>query len=194
VGRFDFRSKIRSIKEKLFDMKSVYFVTNSSNKTKVTAIKNVLGRLPASGFYFDTIKCEQKERRPLSIEEILHALGERLRSIESNYKCPTSNSLVHAIDIQKGTNLKNTGKPLQLICAVSVLAQDESRVSIATNTVDLPEEVRTLVLEEKMPLYDAYGKVFGEKIKNKEVSLYEHLTGSPELLWFEETVFKTFVF
>lgn len=175
-------------------MKSVYFVTNSSNKTKVTAIKNTLGRLPASGFYFDTTNCEQKEYVPLSIEEILEVLGERLEGILKNYKCPTNNSLINAIDIQKGVNLKNTKEPLQLICAVSVLAQDESRLSMATNGIDLPGEIRTLVLEEKMPLYDAYGEVFGEKIKSKEISLCEHLTGKPELSWFEETVFKTFIF
>jgi hypothetical protein len=58
----------------------------------------------------------------------------------------------------------------------------------------LPEEIRTLVIEEKIELYDAYGKVYGEKIRNKELSLYEHLTQKTQASWFEETVFKAFIF
>lgn len=174
-------------------MSKIHFVTNSGNERKVAAIKNVLQALPLTNFYFNTAVCEKTEHRPLSIKEIEDALEERIDIMKNTYKCPLADSIVHIIDIQKGTNIKDVDQPLKLFCMSRVVAVDQSKISTAMIGVSMPEKIRELVLGG-MPLYNAYGKVFGEKIKNKEVSLYEHLTGKSELSWFEEVVFKTFLF
>ncbi len=174
-------------------MENVTIITTGNNKTKVDAIKNVLAKLPIAGFYFSPLIIEQAARIPLSTSDLTQALTEKTEKLFKEYKPEIKASVIYAVEIQMGVNVKDND-PLKLICGVSIIAKDESKISIATNSIDLPEEIRTLVIEEKIELYDAYGKVYGEKIRNKELSLYEHLTQKTQASWFEETVFKAFIF
>lgn len=176
-------------------MAKIHFITGSSNKTKLGAVKSVLMEVPFFEFIFTAIFCDQKESKPLSRLKTFQVAAERTSALLEEYLKKEENKevLVYGIEFQKGVNIQDVDQTLVLICQVCIMSNDTTKIVMASTEISLDEKIRTLVLQG-IELYEAYGIVYGEKVKNKELTIYELLTGKSESHLFEETLKKGLVF
>jgi hypothetical protein len=124
---------------------------------------------------------------PLSREETVKKSKLKVDQILMEKKGLENGSIV--LGIQKGVTFNELGSQSpSLIAVVSLSIKDGKSFSALSSGVVLPDQLKTLVLTKAYSLYEAYGEVFGEQVKNKEVPLYEFLTGKSEVQWFAEVI------
>lgn len=102
--------------------------------------------------------------------------------------------------LQKGVTIKpgeHAFESVSLIATATALsyigAGKAQIVHCSSNTIPLPNDIRIL-MENSTPqrhLYGVYKEIFGPAIENKEVPLYEFMTGKSEVAWFAELITNT---
>ena len=124
---------------------------------------------------------------PLSLQEMKDAALQASTNLltEFPYERSKKHDDIIAITIQKGVNVKDTDQMLSYSYAVSIcsILHPKGVIQIGSQIL-LNDMLRNLVLQNDVPLYDALGRIYGDAVRTKQMSLYTYLTHQDEQSWF----------
>ncbi len=172
-------------------MQNTLLVINTKNKDKITALQQVI-IAKSNGFSMkEYVLDNQPDVRPVKRSDAINSAKQQAKELFnqcSNEPWFDSENTA-TIAIQKGTNLLDLDEDPELFCVVAIYFPKRKIAITQTSEeyVPLGEELRDLVFKN-MDLYDAYEKIYGEKIKNKQLSLYEYLTQKSEVDWIAQPI------
>jgi non-canonical (house-cleaning) NTP pyrophosphatase len=171
------------------------FLYDPQNKAKATGVEVSLSILFPQDQMRKVSPKEPIDIRPVKRSEISLGAEDQAHSLLASMSHEQIKHYddVYAIGIQKGVNFRDDEKHALMLCTVTIVSYKTGKIFPGdSSAIHVPEEARILVRDEGMEIYDAWQKVFkgdvGIKIKEKRISIYEHLTGKEEFTWISDVV------
>ena len=166
------------------------FVIDEGNKTNISAIKQALGYYVACADIRELSNVKKLDVKPLTRPDaIAAAIIQARNTLAALPDKVESYDKVFAVGIQRGVTVNQDPQPPVLMCAIALIEMGADYPVVAeTRSIPISTEVRRLVCEENVPLYQAYGMVYGSDVETKKIRLYTKLTGKEEVDWLADSL------
>ncbi len=167
-----------------------YIICDATNLTALSAIKDVLSKVPGE-FYFVPVACEEcKNFQTIENNDGLEQIASVAELLFKSFKKDNPGVLAYVVDIKETIIFARSEKNPKLCCIASFFSEDMSKIINATIILDLPEKLQgQLVL--KNDIYTAINLCCEEKIEGG-ACLYDYFFKKEKSRVYEEALSKLF--